>query len=98
PKDVTDDIDGKRRFVDDPDTGNAGVGAPPVDMGAHEYQTCPTDIDRDDMVGFGDLLAILAAWGPYEPCPPGIPGDIDHDCEIGFGDLLSVLAAWGRCE
>jgi hypothetical protein len=94
PGDVTDDIDGRPRLVDDPDTPDGGSLA---DMGAHELQTCAADIDRDGAVGFGDLLAVLAAWGPYEPCPPAIAEDIDHDCEVAFGDLLALLAAWGPC-
>ena len=58
---------------------------------------CPGELDQDDEVGFNDLLALLAAWGPYEPCPPFIPEDIDEDCEVGFSDLLAVLANWGPC-
>ncbi len=99
PKDVTDDIDGRPRFVDDPDTADTGDGEMSiVDMGAHEFQTCPAELDGDGSVGFGDLLAVLTAWGPYEPCPPAIPEDLDHDCAVGFSDLLVVLTAWGRCE
>ncbi len=56
------------------------------------------DVDRDGMVNFSDLLAVLAAWGPYEPCPPFKPEDLDEDCEVGFNDLLVVLAMWGPCE
>lgn len=56
------------------------------------------DVDRDGMVNFSDLLAVLAAWGPYEPCPPFKPEDLDEDCEVGFSDLLVVLATWGPCE
>ena len=93
------DIDGRLRFIDDPDTDDTGNGKPTyLDMGAHEFQTCPADIDGDGGVGFGDLLRVLAAWGPYAPCPPAIAEDIDHDCEVGFLDLLAVLAAWGPCS
>ena len=55
------------------------------------------DIDRSGAVGFDDLLAVLTAWGPHEPCPPAIAEDLDHDCEVGFADLLVVLATWGAC-
>jgi hypothetical protein len=38
PEGVLVDIDGKARFVDDPDTIDTGTGLPPiVDMGAYEY-------------------------------------------------------------
>lgn len=98
PKDVTDDIDGRPRFVDDPDTKDTGNGEPPVvDMGAHEFQTCPADLDRNGAVDFGDILAVLAAWGPYQPCPPAIAEDINHNCSVDFADLLAVLGAWGPC-
>ncbi|MBT8484206.1 MAG: VCBS repeat-containing protein, partial [Phycisphaerae bacterium] len=49
------------------------------------------DIDGDGVVGFLDLLAVLAAWGPC----PGCPQDLDGDGVVGFTDLLVVLAAWG---
>ena len=62
------------------------------------YPACPADLDGTDDVGFPDLLAVLSAWGTYEPCPPFIPEDIDKDCEVGFDDLLAVLSAWGPCE
>jgi hypothetical protein len=51
----------------------AGPGDAPV--------ACPFDLDGDDTVGIGDLLALLAAWGdPWT-----------------IGDLLDLLAAWGPC-
>jgi probable HAF family extracellular repeat protein len=49
------------------------------------------DVDCDGVVGFRDLLLVLAAWGPC----PGCPEDADGDGVVGFGDLLLVLAAWG---
>ena len=54
---------------------------------------CTEDVDGSGDVGFGDLLAVLAAWGPCEACPE----DIDGSGDVGFGDLLAVLAAWGPC-
>jgi T5SS/PEP-CTERM-associated repeat protein len=54
---------------------------------------CPEDVDEDGTVGFGDLLAILAAWGPCLECP----ADLDGDGTVGFPDLLAVLSAWGPC-
>ena len=52
----------------------------------------PEDVDGDGVIGFGDLLAILAAFGPCEggPCP----ADVDGDGSVSFNDLLAVLAAW----
>ena len=59
---------------------------------------CPADIDGDKNVGFGDVLAVLSAWGPVKPCPPFAPEDLDEDCMVGFTDLLSVLSNWGPCS
>jgi len=55
--------------------------------------TCPGDIDFNGDVGFGDLVALLAAWGPCCGCAE----DIDRDGAVTFGDLLVVLAGWGPC-
>jgi outer membrane protein assembly factor BamB len=59
---------------------------------------CPADIDGSGNVDFADVLSILSAWGPYNPCPPFVPEDVDDDCEVGFTDLLIVLSAWGPCR
>jgi hypothetical protein len=64
---------------------------------AHEAPCCPGDVDLDGEVAFPDLLAVLAAWGPYG-CPPFKREDFDMSCDVGFGDLLVVLAAWGPCR
>jgi len=57
---------------------------------------CRADIDGSRTVGFDDLLAVLAAWGP---CPQKDPcaADIDASGAVDFDDLLAVLAAWGPC-
>ncbi len=47
PLDITTDLDGNPRFVDDPGTPDTGLGKPPiVDMGAYELQL--GDDDDDD--------------------------------------------------
>ncbi|MHC4414440.1 MAG: right-handed parallel beta-helix repeat-containing protein [Planctomycetota bacterium] len=102
PEDVTTDLDGNPRFVDDPDTPDCqqapgGCGDPPVvDMGAYEFQPalpCPWDLDGDDFVGVNDLLILLAAWGPN----PGHQADFNGDGFVGINDLLALLANWGAC-
>ncbi len=57
------------------------------------FGACEGDVDGDRTVGFADLLAVLAAWGPCPDCPE----DLDDEGVVGFGDLLIVLAAWGPC-
>ncbi len=54
---------------------------------------CPADLDDSGDVGFGDIIAILAAWGNK-----GGPEDLDGSGIVDFGDLLIVLTAWGPCE
>lgn len=78
----------------DPAVGNKSE---PVimDMGTLQLTTeDPTDIDGSGTVDVGDLLAVLAVWGP---CPPGpCPADLDCDGVVGIGDLLIVLGRWGQ--
>ena len=54
---------------------------------------CTADIDGDCLVGFGDLVTILTAWGTCSGCA----ADIDGDGDVGFGDLTQVLGSWGLC-
>jgi len=56
-------------------------------------EPCAGDIDGTGEVGFSDLVAVLAAWGPCMGCPE----DIDGDGIVGFSDLLTILADWGPC-
>ena len=69
----------------------AAAGLLFVAPGAHAV--CDADIDGDCSVGFGDLIALLADWGPC----PGCDTDLDGDGSVGFSDLLSALTQWGPC-
>ncbi len=95
PVDITTDLDGNPRFVDDLGTIDTGNGDPPiVDMGAYEFQgtSCPWDCEPtpNGDVGINDFLAVLAQWGT--------PGSCDFDGGgVGINDFLGVLAAWGPC-
>ena len=55
---------------------------------------CLGDIDGNRVVNLGDLVAVLAAWGPCDECPE----DIDGNGTVDFVDVLAVLSAWGPCE
>jgi hypothetical protein len=50
----------------------------------------PGDLDGDGAVGIGDLLILLAAWGPCDGCP----ADLDGNGAVGIVDLLLLLASW----
>jgi hypothetical protein len=51
----------------------------------------PGDMNGDGMVGFDDLVMLLAAWGPCgDPCP----ADLDGNGAVGFSDLSMLLSAW----
>jgi Ca2+-binding EF-hand superfamily protein len=58
-----------------------------------QAEPCPTDIDGSGLIDFGDLLAVLSAWGPCTDCP----ADLDGNGAVGFEDLLTVLSEWGAC-
>lgn len=55
---------------------------------------CGEDVSGDGMVGFGDLLAVIAAWGPCAGCAE----DVDASGLVDLGDVLRVLANWGACD
>ncbi len=82
------------------DGETAVIGADGEDQGAGAAYVfdlncpsdCPADLDDSGAVDFGDVLAVLEAWGN-----PGGPEDLDDSGTVDFGDLLIVLAAWGPC-
>ncbi len=49
------------------------------------------DLDGNGTVGIGDLLIMLAQWGPCGACP----ADLDGSGSVGINDLLDLLAVWG---
>ena len=76
-------------FVVDYVDGGPGGGAATIVIGALG------DLDQDGDVDTGDLLVLLAAWGP---CPAGATdcvADLDGSGNVGTEDLLILLANWG---
>jgi hypothetical protein len=53
------------------------------------------DLNGDGVVGIGDLLILLANWGPCPDPPDPCVGDLDGDGNVGITDLLMLLANWG---
>jgi hypothetical protein len=95
PENITTDLDGNPRFVDDPDTEDTGFGDPPiVDMGAFEFQIpCPWDLSGDGTVNVAELLIVIASWGPCAGCP----ADFNDDGFVNVVDLLALIANFGPC-
>jgi len=54
---------------------------------------CPADLDGSGDVGFDDLWALLAVWGPCAGCTE----DLDGNGDVNFEDMLQLLSAWGVC-
>ena len=60
---------------------------------AGTVDTCPADIDNNNVVEFADLVALLSGWGFC----PGCDADFNDDDFIDLTDLLTMLASWGNC-
>ena len=56
-----------------------------------DTNTCPADLDSDDVVGVDDLLSLLAAYQQNSD------GDCDGDGDTDVDDLLLLISAWGEC-
>jgi outer membrane protein assembly factor BamB len=51
----------------------------------------PGDANGDGIVNFGDVLAVIAAWGP---CAGACPEDLNADGTVSFADVLVIIANW----
>jgi hypothetical protein len=73
----------------DPVTGESRAG---LYMRRIRAGLCDGDLDGDGLVGFGDVLLVLAAWGETDSEADATgDGIVDHD------DLIQLLASWGPC-
>ncbi|MHC5115353.1 MAG: hypothetical protein ACYTGP_13100 [Planctomycetota bacterium] len=70
-----------------------GGGADENDNGVLDTCECTADLDGSGGVDFGDLLSIIAAWGPCDACPE----DLSANGIVDFADILEVLGTWGPC-
>jgi parallel beta-helix repeat protein len=70
--------------------GRNALGTP---QGTAKLIPADPDLDGSGTVATGDLLILLAAWGPCEGCP--CLADLDGSGHVATGDLLILLAAWG---
>ena len=78
-------------------TAESGQLVGPEPMGEMIFTLLPgpIDLDGDGGVGFGDLTALLANWGPCAGGGTCCLGDIGCDGSVGFADLSALLANWG---
>lgn len=96
PIDITTDLDGIARFLDEPSTPDTGNGAPPVvDLGAYEFVLIPGDYDHDRDVDSDD-------WAGFESCASGPAISYVGDCQQadfdGDGDVdPSDFGVFQRC-
>ncbi|MFB3139187.1 MAG: hypothetical protein ACE10B_08205, partial [Phycisphaerales bacterium] len=71
------------------------AGSDPADPKSTPDNVILGDLNGDGIVGIGDLLLLLAAWGPCPDPPQECPADLDDDATVGILDLLTLLANWG---
>ena len=60
---------------------------------------CESDIARNGVVDAGDLLSVLAAWGPCA-CELNCPANVDAvlgSTAVDVKDLLKIINTWGGC-
>ena len=73
-------------LLGNPDDDNNGV----LDV----CQGCTGDLNGDNAIGVGDLLAIIDSWGVCTSCA----ADIDNDGAVNVTDLLYIVGNWGPCS
>jgi hypothetical protein len=54
---------------------------------------CPGDLNGDDTVDIGDLLALIGTWGPCANCV----ADVNNDGSVDVADILQLIVFWGEC-
>ncbi len=83
-------------FGVDPIPGSIVYGTP-ADMSfvlhGCAVPACTWDLNGDDVVGAGDLIVLLGAWGKN----PDHPADFNGDGVVGTSDLIELLGNWGPC-
>ena len=79
-------------YFDDDNGTDSGSGYL-FDVGAAPGK-CPWDLDGNGTVGAGDLLILVANFGP---CDGECPADFDGDGFVGVLDLLALIAKFGEC-
>jgi hypothetical protein len=69
------------------------ITGPFFDWGANSV-CCPADLNGNGGVDFGDVLALIAAFGTScADCPE----DLNGDGGVSFADILVAIGSWGPC-
>ena len=58
------------------------------------FQLCPGDFGENGAIDFGDVVALVAAWGFCAGCPE----DLDGDFVVDFDHLVALLSDFGPCD
>ena len=72
-----------------------------VSSGSETFQViivpalCTGDVNNSGDTDFGDILTLLANWGP---CSGACPWDISGNGQVDFADILIVIGAWDSCS
>jgi hypothetical protein len=105
PVDITADLAGSPRFIDNIITPDTGIGTPPiVDMGAYEAPaTVPADIDLDGDVDGNDFAFFSACFNgagnsPRDGCSPEQSNayDFDFDDDIDGVDFAKFAQCFNK--
>ena len=92
PVDITTDLDGFPRFIDDICTTDTGSGTPPiVDMGAYEYLR--SDINSDGTVDLKDFAQLGSHWSDIG-CGDCAGADLTCDGNVDSEDLWELMGYW----
>ena len=95
PVNVTTDLAGNPRFLDDPGTADTGVGSAPIaDMGAYEFMPaapdCPGDINGDGVIDTADLGLLIGGFGTGDAA-----ADLNSDGIVDTADLGILIGVFG---
>ena len=59
-----------------------------------DCETCLGDVNGDNALNVGDILAIIDAWGLCDGCA----ADVNSDGTVNVTDLLFIVGNWGPCS
>jgi len=86
------DANGDVRAIDDPNTPDSGLGFPPLDMGAFEFQPCFADCNGDGSLDVFDFSCFQEAFNDGDAQSADCNGDgsldvFDFSCfQVAFND------------